>query len=583
MVVGLIAAACGGDDDGGSGQGGLKNEDIDLAEDVPTGGELRIASTSDVDYMDPASMYYTLSWFLGRGVFRTLVTYPGNVTDLAAQNELVPDLATGLGESNEDFTEWTYTIKDGVTYGQALGGDDVPGVTGEEIVCEDFKYGIERMFIPSVGGGYPFYYDMIEGASDFPDKADDVSGIECVDDKTITFHLTESVGDWNFRMAMPASSPVPKAAAEKYDKKDDSDYDKHVVATGPYYIAEWTPEEHIQLERNEHWSKDTDDVRGAYVDSVDWQMGYDNDVGVQKVIDNEEDYGLDVSPLGPTLEKVVNDPALSARFLNEPEGCMRYIFMNTTIEPFDNQQVREAVNFAIDRSNLKRLEGGPTTGPIATSIIPPGIDGYVAPEEFNPFETPDMAGDYEKAKQLMAEAGYPDGYDKPLNLVGASDPPHDKYLESARADLEAIGFTNLKVKTPAFPNQYTQFYSVPDSETAIGTSAGWCKDYNSAVTFLDPLFHGDNILDSGNSNYAEIDDPQLNQLIDDAIGSPPGEEQTAAWQEANKYATETAVWVPWTWDNVTQLFSERVVNAYYFSFTAGIDWPNVGIDEAAGE
>ena len=124
---------------------------------------------------------------------------------------------------------------------------------------------------------------------------------------------------------------------------------------------------------------------------------------------------------------------------------------------------------------------------------------------------------------------------------------------------------------------------MPDSETAIGTSAGWCKDYNSAVTFLDPLFNGDNILESGNSNYAEIDDPELNKLIDDAIASPPGEEQTAAWQEANKYATESAVWVPWTWDNVTQLFSTRVVNAYYFSFTAGIDWVNVGIDETAGE
>ena len=107
-----------------------------------------------------------------------------------------------------------------------------------------------------------------------------------------------------------------------------------------------------------------------------------------------------------------------------------------------------------------------------------------------------------------------------------------------------MGFSNLKPKTPAFPNQYTQFYSVPDSDTAIGTSAGWCKDYNSAFTFLDPLFHGDNILPSGNSNYAEMDDPQMNELIDAAAAAAPGEEQTAAWEEANKYATESAVWVP---------------------------------------
>jgi len=582
-IVAIVGAACGGD--GGTGGGGdtLRNEDIDLAEDVTPGGTLKIAGASDVDYMDPASMYYTVSWFLARGIFRTLTTYPGNVTDLSAQNELVGDLATDAGTPNEDFTQWNFTIKDGVTYGPGLGGENVPGVTGEEIVCDDFKYAIERIFMTSVGGGYPFYYEILEGAEDFQGgKADEIEGVVCNSDKEIQFNLTEPAADWPFRVAMPATSPVPEAAAAKYDKKEDSDYDKHVVATGPYYIAEWTPGERILLERNENWSAETDTVRKAFVDTVDWKLGFDNDVGVQKVLDGEYDLALDVSPQGPALEKVVTDPELSQRLLNETSGCTRYLFMNTTIEPFDDPLVRQAVNYAIDRANIKRVFGGATTGPIATSIVPPGIDGHLPTEEYNPFDTPDLAGDMTRAKELMAEAGYADGYDKPIKVVGASDTPHDKIFETVRADLEKLGFTNIQSKLPKFPNQYTQFYSVPDSETALGTSAGWCKDYQSAFTFLDPLFHGDNILPSGNQNYAELNDPEMNRLIEEASAAPLGEEQTAAWEAANRYATETAVWVPWSWDNETIIFSENLVNPYYLGFHSHVDWVNAGVANAAG-
>ncbi|MDQ3646822.1 MAG: ABC transporter substrate-binding protein, partial [Actinomycetota bacterium] len=552
--VALTAAACGGGgDDPGDGDVGQDPDTVDLT-DVPEGGTLKIAGASDVDYMDPAAAYYTLSWTLMRGVVRTLTTYPA-VSDFEKQNVPVADLATDAGQSNEDSTEWTFTIKDGVKYGKALGGEDVAGVTGEEIVCEDFVNATERIFTSSVGAGYPFYYDIIEGAKDFQDgKADTISGVTCPDEKTVVFTLTEPAGDWPYRTAMPALSPIPAAASEKHDAKKVSEYGDHMVATGPYYIAEWTPGEHIQLERNEHWDAETDEVRKAYVDSVDWKLGFENDVGVKKVQDGDYHMGLDVSPQGPALEQTLQDEVLKKRFINEPSLCTRYIFLNTTVEPFDDLLVREAVNLAIDRAALKRLQGGPVTGEIATSIIPPGIAGALEAADYNPFGTPNMQGDLEAAKAKMEEAGLGDGYDKPILVVGASDPPHDKYFESVRKNLEDLGFSNIESKLPAFPNQYTQFYQEPSKKVAIGTSAGWCKDYNDAFTFLDPLFHGDNILPSGNQNYSSLDDPELNELIDTAAATPPGPERTAAWETANKAATESAVWVPWTWDHETIIY-----------------------------
>lgn len=569
----LIAAACGGGDDEAEQPG----QEEAAPEEIPTGGTLKVAGASDVDYMDPASMYYTVSWWMSRGVFRTLVTYPVS-SDFEEQNTLVPDLATDTGTPNEDATEWTFTLRDGVTFGPALGGEEVPGVTGEPVTSADIKYAIERVFIPSVGGGYPFYYDILEGATEFQDgKADEITGIETPDDQTIIFHLTEPAGDWPYRVAMPAAAPVPQEYAQQFDKKKDSDYDNHVVATGPYYVQEWTPEERIVLERNPEWSEEVDDVRPAYVDRMDWKLGFENDVGVNQVIDGAYQLGMDVSPQGPALEQVVNDPELSQRLINESETCTRYLYMNTSVKPFDQLEVRQAVNYAIDRSNIKRVFGGPITGPIATSIIPPGMPGYLSPEEYNPFETPNMSGDMDRAKELMAQAGLEGGFDGELLMVGASDPPHDRIAETVRADLEELGFTNLDVRTPAFPNQYTQFYSVPDKDVAIGSSAGWCKDYNDAFTFLDPLFHGDNILPSGNQNYAEIDDPELNSAIDEAASLTPGDERTAAWENANQLATESAVWVPWSWDESTIIYSEDLVNAIYNTFFAHVDWVAVGV------
>jgi peptide/nickel transport system substrate-binding protein len=577
LALGLTAAACGGGDDEGGGGATSSNQEVS-SEQIPKGGTLKIAGTSDVDFMDPAAMYYTVSWFLARGTLRQLVSYPP-VADVEEQLKVQPDLATDTGQSNDEFTEWTFTIKDGVTFGKALGGEDIPNVTGEEINCDDIKYGLERVAIPSVGGGYPFYYDILEGWQDFADgKADEVTGIECTDDKTIVFHLTEPAGDWPLRVAMPAASPVPKEYAQQFDKEKDSNYDNHVVSSGPYYISEWSPEERIRLDRNPDYPADTDDIRPAYVDSVDWKLGFDNDVGVQQVQDGDYELGLDVAPQGPALEQTLNDPDLKSRLINEPSQCVRYVFLNTTIEPFDKLEVRQAVNYAVDRANLKRLEGGPVTGAIATSIIPPGMNGYLSPEEYNPFESPNMSGDIDKAKQLMSDAGYPDGFDGELNFVGASDPPHDRYAESVRSDLEALGFTNLNVKTPAFPNQYTQFYQVTDSETAIGTSAGWCKDYNDAVTYFDPLWNGENISTTGsNQVYTEYNDPELNKAINEA-GQLTGTERDEAWQEVNRMATESGAWVPWTWDNETIVYSENLVNPIYNAFFSHVDWTNVGVN-----
>lgn len=575
-ALALVLAACGGDSDTGNGTAGLK-----VGEGEPeAGGRMKWISDVDVDYVDPAGTYYVVGTMLHRGVSRTLTSYPFT-TDIREQTQPVPDLATDTGQPNDDFTEWTYTLKDGIKWGPAMGGEEVDGVTGEEIVCADVKYGVERMFNPSVGAQYSYYYDMIEGAKNA--EGGPLEGIECDGDKTIIFHLTESTPDWPFRVTMHATTPAPRSYVQQFDEKKESDYDRHVVASGPYYIAAHSPAESMRLERNTYWDPSTDDIREAYVDGVDWKMGVQENLAVQKLVENEYDVPIEVAPPGPQLERIATTEELSQRFLNQANDCTYYIFLNTTVEPFDNLKVRQAVNYGIDRENLVRLRGGPLTGPVATSPLPPGVGGHVPTEEFDPFSSPNHAGDIEKAKELMEQAGYGDGYDEKLLLVSASGPPTDEIAESVRKDLEKIGFGNVVVKLPEYPNNYTQWFTIPDQNVAVGASAGWCKDWPDALTFLDPLFNGDNILESGNSNYSEIDDPELNQLIEEAKAIPPGDDRIEAWEVANRKAAELAVWVPFQWAYQKIILSERVVNAVFHTYFTNIDWVNAAVNGGGAE
>lgn len=573
IAVALIAAACGGGSNSGGDDSGADPEAI------PRGGTLRMAGTSDVDFMDPGAMYYTASFLLARGVHRQLITYP-STADRAAQRELVADLATDTGTVSEDGLKWTFTLRDGIKYGPALGGEDVAGVTGEEITADDIVYSVERQFNPSVGAGYSFYYEVIEGAKEFADgKAKSISGIDTPDDKTLIFNLTEPVGDFGFRLSMPAISPVPREYARRFDKKKDSDYDNHVVASGPYFVAEWTPDERIRLERNPHWDSATDEIREAYVDDVDWKLGFDQDVGFAQVREGDYQLSIDVNPQGPALEQVLNDPDLSDQLIDEVSSCTRFVFLNTSVEPFDNVQIRQAVAFAIDRANIKRIFGGPVTGPIATSVIPETLPGGLSAEAFNPFASENMAGDMERAKELMGQAGYPNGYDGEVLMVGASDPPHDRITESVRADLEELGFTNLTIKTPAFPNNYTQFYQVPSQDVGIGTSPGWCTDFPESSTFIEPVFNGANINPSNTQNFAMLDDPEINQKIQDALAMPLGEQRDQQWEELNREITELAVWIPWSWDSETIFHHDDLINPIYIEFFAHVDWVNAGVKQ----
>ncbi len=145
----------------------------------------------------------------------------------AEGNEIVPDLATDLGEVSEDGLTYTFTLKDGVKFG--------PCRSAVTMTSEDVAYAFERIGTEALVAQYGFYYTVIKGMAEFTaGDAKTISGIETPDDKTIKFTLTQPTGDFLYRIAMPAAAPVPQEVGKCFTKA--GEYGRNVISSGPYMI-----------------------------------------------------------------------------------------------------------------------------------------------------------------------------------------------------------------------------------------------------------------------------------------------------------------------------------------------------------
>lgn len=198
VVVALLAAACGGD--------GAPSAPS-TTDRIQEGGVYRTA-TEDFGFtgsFDPTGEYLGTAWgFYTQLLLRTLVTYKhvkGTEGD-----DLVPDLATDLGQVSDDGLTYTFTLKDGIRYGPPL---------DREVTSADIEYAFRRIDTAALVAQYSFYYDGVIEGMDGPKQRmpEDISGIETPDDQTIVFHLQQPTGDFLYRLAMPATAPMPEEVA----------------------------------------------------------------------------------------------------------------------------------------------------------------------------------------------------------------------------------------------------------------------------------------------------------------------------------------------------------------------------------
>jgi peptide/nickel transport system substrate-binding protein len=556
-ALSLGVAACGGSDNNGNSGGNTENAKTPPKE-AKQGGKLTVLWTGDVDHIDCGQTYYQMGNFICNATQKQLYAYKPN--DGAT---MVPDLADGDPQVSEDGKTVTIKIKQGVKYSPPY---------SKEVTSADVKYAIERGFFTSVAAGFTqSYYADLEGAKIGSKPGTEISGITTPDPTTVVFKFKRAVGGVmaSGALAYGATAPVPKAYAAKFDAKSPSTYGENQLSTGPYMISNdasgkttgYDPGRRIHLVRNPNWDKKLD-YKPAYLDEIDNVEGND-DVGIasRKILDGQSMIAGDFTPLPENLKQALDNTPDQIK-LAPPVGG-RWIALNTTIKPFDDENVRKAVSAGMDRNALLLTRGGKTVGDMATHFLPPGTAGF---EEAGgakgtgvDFLSPDGSPQPEVAAKYFKAAGYASGkYEgsEKLLMVGSNAGVAAKTAEVAKENLTNMGF-NVTLRLVEPQTMYTRYCNVPKADVAICPNVGWIRDFADGQTMLSPTFAGKNILPQGNSNWPQLDDPAINKAIDEAEVAPV-EQRAQLWGNVDKMVTATAAAIPWIWDKQALIQSKNV-------------------------
>ena len=360
-------------------------------------------------------------------------------------------------------------------------------------------------------------------------------------------------------------APVPKA------KDDGTGYEKHPVASGPYKVQSHEQDKNLVLVRNPYWSRTVDDQRLACPDRVEGTYGLNAAVINQRLSSSAGKDATAITTdtdLSPAeLVRIGNDPNLKKRAVKGEFGETDYIAFNTKVKPFDDVRVRQAVSYAIGRQAVDQ-RGRRQLARQARDDVParPGRVRLPAlrllPGRAN--------GDAAKAKQLLAQAGHPNGLTVTLAHRNA-DYNHDgpAVATAMQASLKQAGITvNLK---PYDDAGYSDAIQKPSTEPGMFL-ATWGADWPTGGPFLAPIFDGRQILtDGGNFNASQLNDPKINAEFDAINTITDPAQARPRWGALDATIGKQALTVPLIHPIYIRLTGKNVQNAYLDEWRGSYD------------
>lgn len=535
IALATTLAACGGSDSEGGNPGG---DGDSPAADSKAGGTLYYYIYAPYEHVDPQRTYVGVELTnFRRTIYRSLVAFPIS-EDADVANTPVPDLATDVGTKNEDATQWSFTIKDGVKW------ED-----GQPITCEDFKYGASRVFATDVitGGpnyilsyldvptdkstGLPIYtgpYNSSpEGQAAF-DKA-----ITC-DGNTITYKFNKPWPD--FPLAVASLSMMDPYRKDK-DKGAKSNY--QMFSSGPYRIegSMWNKNKGATFIRNENYDASTDstDIRMALPDKIEFNVGQTTETIYDQLIQDSGDaqYAVTSQRVPPAYySQIVGD--IESRSVLVPSPYVDYLVPN--FRRLTEPAVREALKVATNAEGWITAGGGEKAYAPAESIVNPAVIGY----QDNPAFSGPQAGDPDQAKQLLEDAGVQMPY--PIKFTYPQSDTADKQAAALKEVWDQAGFD---VTLDPLGDTYYDVVQQPDKDSDV-MWAGWGSDWPSAITVTPPLFDSRPNLtaNSDGQDYGAYKSDEFNALVDEAANAADVDAQTVALQKADALLGEDVAYIP---------------------------------------
>lgn len=451
------------------------------------------------------------------------------------KSELVPGLAESW-EISDDGLVYTFHLKKGVKFHN-----------GEIFTSDDVKYTIERMLNPATGALNTDFWDMLKGGKAMlSGEANSVEGIKIIDDNTIELTLEYAYAPFLANIATPAGSIYNRKACEAAGDQFGID-PSLTIGTGPFVFKEWVLNDHHLLTAFDEYFNGR-----AKLDGIEYKIIKDAETQRMMFETGELDM-FDCDNARAQIPYFENHPVWKDQIVSGTRVGVYYYSINQNIKPFDDVRVRKAFQMAIDKETLlDKLYYG--KGVVANGIIPPGLIGY------NP-DLPAIEYNLEKAKELLAEAGYPDGFD--MELTQTTENPNTLELnEVVQAMLSQAGI-NAEIK------QYDEasWYGIR-AEGKLGSyQTSWSADFNDPDNFMYTFFAPDNTV-KRSFNYKN---EEAIQRVANAREIVDLEERIKEYQELEKIIIQDdAAWVPLF--TIEHLF---VVNPRVKNFTVSWNgWAN---------
>lgn len=580
----LLLVACGGTSGGGSGTAHKSGKPMH-------GGTLKLLGSGDVDHLDPASAYYTVSYTLERAFTRQLVSYPASA-DLTTATTVAADLATtvpstGNGGITNGGKTYTFHMRTDAKWNTS------PART---VTAQDVVRGLQRICNPaSPAGGLTYFEDTIAGFTAFCDgfakvnaadptamasymTSHQISGVTTPDSSTVVINLTQPASDFLNIMALPFASAAPV----EYNKyvPDSAAFRSNTLSDGPYAITTYQAGRHIVLQRNPAWTQASDPLRHQHVDTIDVTEGQGSDQAVQQQLQAgtaDLSWDLPVPTAAIPGLKSSNNP----HFKIFPSASTNPYLVFNLLSPNNGGalakvKVRQALEYAVDKTAIGKIYGGPSLNTPLDQVIPPGQAGY---QQFDPYPTPGHNGDPTKCKSMLAAAGYPNGLT--LTDVARNSGNHPAVAQSVQADFAKCG-VKTKIVSVSQGDYYGKYLNSPAS-TKAGTwdisEPGWVADWygNNGRSFIAVLFdgrkYGPNTVDYGDYNNATV-----NSLIDKAESAPTEAQAATYWHQADMQIMADAAFIPFQTQQVPVFHSSRVRHALWSPFAQSYDVTNLWLN-----
>jgi peptide/nickel transport system substrate-binding protein len=520
----LGIAACGSDNkssDTPSSGGGTS------ASGGSAGGTIKTAYTSFPDFLDPALAYTQEGWQSLWTVYTPLLTYKH--ASGAEGATVVPGLAEAMPDISADGKTYKLKLRSGLKYSD-----------GKAVKASDFEHSLKRA-LNLESGGSSFFLGIV-GAEKYvkAGKANgDITGI-VTDDATgdITITLAKPDGRFPYILAMPFVSLVPADTPFKNMTKDPP------AGVGPYKF------ENVRINRGYDLVKvpgfNVADQQVGKLDKIEIEIIKNRRRQTQDTVQNKIDYMND--PPAPDQLRDIRAQYTDKRYREFVTNSTYYFFLNERVAPFNKPEVRQAVNYAIDKRSLARLFGGLLEP--GCNFLPPGMKGYQKIDPC-PWGDPTAAPNVAKAKELVKAAGVAGS----SVTVFGNDEPESKSLAEYLSDvLNDIGFKSK----PRIVEGSVYFTTIGNQKTkAQAGFANWFQDFPHPGNFLF-LVDGKSIQDTNNQNYGNVDDPAINKIINDAGQNADIDAVAGEYAKADKLIIDGAHDAPYGHRKLTVFYSERM-------------------------